>query len=617
MVALLLRVRNVVRETAEPDVTESCRTYGCSAYMSHLAARFPMRLSFKKVLGIGLLLPLFASLSSAQVSFPTIQTSGNRRFIEHLGKEKTLQGQLLAARTEAQRLLKQVNHSPMSSVADDDWAFDVGTNAPASGFPATFIAGLSPDCVNDRISFTIHAQGTSTQANLVILNNLYVNAGGTAFCSGKAPKIVAAYNIGTSAAGNYLGDPWPSVDGTKIVVLEKGLAGSGTPAKLHVITIGAGGGTVAAPIVPPTETVLSYTAGAGSCASGLSGAPSLKDVAIWYSSGNLYTGDDNGRIYKITNAFTTPAVAYCISTGSNPITDVNVDENVTGQPAGTNYVNIVALGKTLQSYSANSGATAFTSRWSTVVSSVNNGITDFTVEDGDFNFIYLMTNHESTGANAQLQQYSYAGTLVGSVTVGPASSQNLNMGAWDHNYQNNVNAKATFYYCAYPAGAAGLPNLSDVQFNSSWHLNSSPTMTGDTNIQPLGAVNGSTCGSLLGFYFEDKSTTPNPTIDIIVGVGDGIASDPNQVSRWRLQTPTTNRSPITSNTFTWAQHVTNEPGGMSAATGDWGSRALVPNPLTSNTYNFYFGTLASQLAGRPHCAVGHYCFVKLQVEGLN
>src|SRR6266851_3453326 len=618
MVAPLLRgEEDWVRETAEPDVTESCRTYGCTMYTSHLAVRFSMRSSSNKVLGIGLLLILFASFSSAQVSFPSIQTSGNRRFIEHIGKEKTLQGQLLAARTEAQRLLKQVNHNPMSSAADDDWAFDVGTHGPASGFPTTHTAGLTPDCVNDHISFTIHAQGTSTQANVVIVNNLYVDTGGTGFCSGTTPNVVAAYKVGTAAAGNYLGDPWPSVDGTKIVVLEKGLAGTATPAKLHVITIGAGGGTVAAPIVPPTETVLSYTAGSGACASGLSGAPSLKDMAIWYASGNLYTGDDNGRIYKITNAFTTPAVAYCISTGSNPITDVNVDENVTGQPAGTNYVNIVALGKTLQSYSANSGATAFTSRWSTVVSSVNNGITDFTVEDGELNFIYLMTNHESTGANAQLQQYSYAGTLVGSVTVGPASSQNLNMGAWDHNYQNNVNAKATFYYCAYPSGAAGLPNLSDVQFNSSWSLNSSPTMTGDTNIQPFAAVNGSTCGSLLGFYFEDKSTTPNPTIDLIVGVGDGIASDPNQVSRWRLQTPTTNRSPITSNTFTWAQHVTNEPGGMSAATGDWSSRALVPNPLTSNTYNFYFGTLASQLAGRPHCAVGHYCFVKLQVEGLN
>ena len=91
-----------------------------------------MKVRFKKALEVGLLLTLLASVSSAQVSFPTIQTSGNRRFIERTGKEKTLQGQLLAARTEAQRFLKQVNHTPMSSV-DNDRAFDVGANGPASG----------------------------------------------------------------------------------------------------------------------------------------------------------------------------------------------------------------------------------------------------------------------------------------------------------------------------------------------------------------------------------------------------------------------------------------------------------------------------------------------------
>jgi hypothetical protein len=567
---------------------------------------------FKKVLGIGLLLALFASFGSAQVSFPTIQTSGNRRFIEHTGKEKTLQSQLLAARAEAQRFLKQVNHIPMSSAGDNDWAFDVGANGPASDWPTTYTAGTTPDCVNDHISFTIHAQGTPTQANVVILNNLYVNGGGTAFCTGKTPQVVAAYKVGTSAAGNYLGAPWPSVDGTKILVLEKGLTGTGTPAKLHLITIGAGGGTVAAPIIPPTETVLSYTAGGGTCASNLSGAPSLKDIVIWYRSGNLYTGDDKGRIYKITNAFTNPAVAYCKSTGSSAITDVTVDENVTGRPPGTNYVNLVTLGMTLLSYSANSSASAFTSRWSTVVSSADNGITDFILEDGEFNFIYLMTNHESTGTDAQFQQYNYAGTLVGSVTLGPASSQNLNMGAWDQNYQNGVNARATFYYCAYPAGAAGLPNLSDVQFDTSWHLNSTPTMTGDDNIQPLLAAIGSTCGSFLGGYFEDKSTTPKATIDMMIGVGDGVAGDPNQVSQWRIQTPAADKSPIMSNAVTPRQQVINNTGGISAYTGDWSD-----STLGLETYNFYFGTLAPQSVGRAPCLIGDYCFVKLQVVTLN
>jgi hypothetical protein len=561
---------------------------------------------------IGLLLMLLGAFGSAQVSFPTIQTSGNRRFIEHTGNEKTLQGQLLAARPEAQRLLKQVNRNPMSSAADNDWAFNVGANGPASGWPMTYTAGTTPDCVNDHVSFTIHAQGTSTQANVVILNNLYVNGGGTGFCSGKAPHVVAAYNVGTSAPGNYLGDPWPSADGSKILVLEKGLVGTGNPAKLHLITIGTGGGRLTAPITPPTETVLSYTAGGGPCASGLSGAVSLKDIAIWYGSGDLYTGDDNGRIYKITNAFTAPAVAYCTDTGGNPITDVNVDENVTGQPAGTNYVNIVTLGKTLKSYSANSGATAFSSRWSTVVSSADNGITDFIVEDGELNFIYLMTNHESTGTFAQFQQYSYTGTLFGSVTLGPASSQNLNMGAWDQNYQNNVNATATFYYCAYPSGAAGLPNLSDVQFDASWHMKSTPTMTGNKNILPSLAANGSTCGSFWSDYFQDNSTNPKSTIDMIIGIGDGIGLHPSQVSRWRLQTATADISPITSNTARYQQKVITNSGGISAFMGDWNSSAL-----GSNTYNFYFGTLAPQVVVRGPCRIGDYCFVKLQVISLN
>ncbi len=53
-----------------------------------------MKFRFKKTLGTALLPILFAAFNSAQVSFPVVQTSGNRRFIEHTGREKALQGQL-------------------------------------------------------------------------------------------------------------------------------------------------------------------------------------------------------------------------------------------------------------------------------------------------------------------------------------------------------------------------------------------------------------------------------------------------------------------------------------------------------------------------------------------
>jgi hypothetical protein len=573
---------------------------------------------------LGLLLIVTGLVSFAQITQPVIRNGGSARFIEHIGTEKTLQGQALAARKDALRSLARGSQPSISSAydkdadtdtdkdKDNDWAFDVGGNGPAIGFPGTYLAGALPDCARDYVAFTIHAQGTSTQANVVVLNNLYANLSGTAFCPGRAPKVVAAYNLGTSVAGNYLGDAWPSPDGTKLLILEKGLAGTSTPAKLHLITLGAGGGTVTAPATPPVETVLSFTGGGASCAASLSGSPSLKDVTIWYASGNAYTGDDQGRIYKISNGFSAPAIAYCSSTGSAPVTDVNADEGITGQPAGTNYISVMTSGKTLMSYSANSPATTFTNRWVATVSSVDNGVTDFLLQDGTFNFIYLMTNHDSTGSFAEFQQYDYDGNLLGAVNLGPASNQNLNMGAWDQNYQGNVNSNATFYFCTYPAGAAGLPYLSDVQFDSSWHMKATPTMTGNSNIQPVGAVNGSTCGSMLGLYFEDTSGSPLPIIDIIVGVGDGIAADPSRVSRWRLQTITTNKSPLTSNSATYQQQVPNNTGGISSYLGDWSS-----STLGSNTYNFYFGTLAPQISGRAPCLAGHYCFVKLQVVSLN
>jgi hypothetical protein len=559
-------------------------------------------------------LTLPSAIAQAQVSFPVVQT--HPRLIEHTGHEKTLQGQRLAARREAQHRLKFFSPIPGNTKGDGDWAFNVGPNGPANGFPSVFTAGLTPSCSADYVAFTIHAQGTPTQANLVVLNNLYTNGNRTGLCSVGAPRVLAAYNVGTSAAGNFLGEPWPSADGTKIVVLEKGLTGTSTPARIHVITLGTGGGTVGAPITPPTETVLSYTAGGGSCGGNLSGASSLKDIDIWYQSGNLYAGDDGGRIYKITNAFTTPAVSYCASIGggTSAITDIFADENVTGKPAGTNYVNVVLTGSVLRQYSDNTGATGFTFRWGHDVSATPGSITDFIFGDGDLNFIYLTTNHDASGLFAALEQWDYTGANVGEVTLGPASDQNLNSAMWDQSYQNNINATATFYYCAEPAGALGIPNLSDVQFDASWHMNSTPTMTGDTTINPGTGVVGSTCGPM-AFYLTDNSTTPNPTLYLIIGVGSNT-SMANRLSQFLLQTATTNLSPITSNLTTPTVSKTGgfaaSPGGMSLIGHDWDSSVLGPE-----TFNFYFGSLATQTTLRGGCPVGSYCFVKLQVPGLN
>jgi len=131
-----------------------------------------------------------------------------QRFIEHAGHEKSCIGQLRASHA----------------------------------------AGSTPSC-DDGIAVVVDAQVTSAQANLVLLNSRYVNSGGTGFCAGTAPLVMAAYNVGASATNNRLAPSiWANSRGTRAVVLEKG-TGSATPAKIHVITMGTGG-TVSAPITP-------------------------------------------------------------------------------------------------------------------------------------------------------------------------------------------------------------------------------------------------------------------------------------------------------------------------------------------------------------------------------
>jgi hypothetical protein len=65
--------------------------------------------------------------------------------------------------------------------------------------------------------------------------------------------------------------------------------------------------------------------------------------------------------------------------------------------------------------------------------------------------------------------------------------------------------------------------------------------------------------------------------------------------RWRIQTPSTNNSPITSNITSYQQTVGGNVGGISGYTGDWSS-----NALGSNTYNFYFGTTSNESSSVCH-----------------
>src|SRR5205814_2729504 len=90
--------------------------------------------------------------------------------------------------------------------------------------------------------------GVDGQPSIVGFTNLYVNSGGTGFCSGTAPTVKFAYRTTTATTG-ITGSPVLSLDGTKVAYVE-----DSSPPKLHVLTIGTTGsnGTIAVPVIPGT-----------------------------------------------------------------------------------------------------------------------------------------------------------------------------------------------------------------------------------------------------------------------------------------------------------------------------------------------------------------------------
>src|SRR5262249_1044073 len=159
----------------------------------------------------------------------------------------------------------------------------------------------------------------------------------------------------------------------------------------------------------------------------------------------------------------------------------------------------VLAGRVLRQVDGSSG-TSFTPRWNRTVSSTINSISDYIQVDGGLNRIYLVSNHDFTGTNAGLEQWDYSGTLNSALVLGPASNQQIAGPIWDHNYSFNVNASATLYFCTYPLGALGTPTFADVGFDTSWNMNSTPTMSGNTNILPGLAVPGTICNPSFGYY---------------------------------------------------------------------------------------------------------------------
>jgi hypothetical protein len=129
-----------------------------------------------------------------------------------------------------------------------DWSVLLGGGAGTGNtYPAKFSFDVTatPDCTKDFVVTGVNIAGSGPtgtagtgQANLVGLNNLYVNSGGTGHCSGTAPNFIFAYNVGD---GSVFASVVMSEDGKKLAFIENGGTGGTTPTYFHVLTIGTTG----------------------------------------------------------------------------------------------------------------------------------------------------------------------------------------------------------------------------------------------------------------------------------------------------------------------------------------------------------------------------------------
>lgn len=501
-----------------------------------------------------------------------------------------------------------------ASPLGDDWAVSLGLGNQQllDQFPSTWgltnLSLQSPNCTTNYAEFNSNATPSSTQANVLLFNNMFRGTGG--LCGTGNPTVYGAYNLGTtqlngsSAAWSFEG----ASKGTKIAILER------QTALLHIVTLTAGG-TLTAPIAP-TEVTIDYTNIANShCAAGTVHTANHSDVYVDYGSDEAYIGDDAGRLYHITGVFNgTQTMDFCTTLNNGAYIQMPIHINI----GGTDYVWVMTNGRRLYRTQVNATRTGFGSTTSTIFSSIVGGFASNQIYDinGTDVVAYGWTNHNIAGTQASLYQIDGLATpmvalaeLKIGVAVTPSAGTFNGLyqtGYFDNNFFTSGagGANATGYTCINTNGSTGSPSLASFQFNGSGVITGFTTMTGDTNINVSAATSiGNICTDVVTVF------DPIAGVDqLFVGTGNGKTTNTNKLSRFDIT------SPLTSNSTTPTANAQGVEGGTSAMVIDY-----TDSGLGGQTQNIYFTNLAAPAA--THCGGVspnfNSCAVKLQQAGLN
>ncbi|MFZ0950670.1 MAG: hypothetical protein WAN17_00310 [Candidatus Sulfotelmatobacter sp.] len=512
-----------------------------------------------------------------------------------------------------------------------DWAVSLENGyVPQNQFPAKYqFDVVAENCNSDYIVFGLTVTGTSTQANLVGINNLYTGA--SPACNSGSPWVAFAYNTVTQMGGQIKTSPVLSVDGTKVAFVESTSAGS----YFHVLYLPnpipappSQSGSVLSPLTP-TSCTTPTTAG---CMTTLtietSATNSNSSPWVDYNTDTAYVGADNGVLYKITPVFGGGAPAlvndsanWPVAVSTNkyntiltaPVVDDNAGLIFIGD--GEGYLYSVKLASPAKTYSAQQ-----TIGW--VYDGTNDGsgasgtgivdppiaVTDpaNSTTDQVFAFTGCSIVQGIGGAVTQVAANFTTGSATASNTVdlgsasgdGDCTGKNVHAGSFDNAFWLNGSTSGHMIACGFvqSGGVPADPKMYFFPFAS--HV---ITSTGSTTFQ-IGTTKGDECSPLTEFY--------NGTTDRLF-FGVGSTTDGHLES----STVTTSLTiPTCSGTAT--SSCVSSPSALGGTSG-----IVIDNEMSNGGTNIYFSTMAAGSVNGQKCnvsggAANPYCAVKLTQSAL-
>ncbi len=381
-----------------------------------------------------------------------------------------------------------------------DWSFSLGGgDGGATSGPADFSYDVTspPNCTTDYVATGISAAGSSTQANIIGLNNLYVNTAGTGTCSGTAPTVMFAYNIGP---GVVQSSPTVSLDGTKLAFMENNTsAGTST---FHVLTFktGTGNGTSAtAPAVPGTGNTATNRTVSFSTTSTTSQFVDYDDDVAY-----ITTNGSASVVHKVTPVFGTGTPTEVMGGGwpatitgnpgiSTPVFDFTTKHVfVTTGNGFIYYVDDSVSPATVTGLSCAGGNTANTAGPPLV--------------DSTRKLVYAFFS--SNGTNALVAQATTSLTGLVTATVGKNETAAARAGDFNNSYYTGSGgaSAARLYVVGNDSSTAQVPALFSITFTGTGYTMTSGAATNGPLALSTTTTAGVGASPLTEFYNSTTST---------------------------------------------------------------------------------------------------------------